>query len=158
MSETAGIYQPQTPPLAIITVRGHPVSVNEMYGSRARGGRYLTPEARCWKYCVRDEAAFAWRSLRDRVFVAHSLRIHVNIFGWRGDADNVLKLVLDGLKEGILIDDRHYNHVEAVKDVRKGFRGVEIRVWGEPIIDLELEAAVDRGMALGLARTIGATS
>ena len=157
MSETAGIYQPQTPPLVIITVRGHPVSVNEMYGSRARGGRYLTPDARNWKYCVRDESAFAWHALRSAVFAPHSLRVRVNIFGWRGDADNVLKLVLDGVKDGIGIDDRHYRHVEAVKDVRAGFRGVEIHIWGTPLLDLELEAAVDRAIVKGLARTIGAT-
>ena len=147
-----------TTPLATIVVRGHPVSIHDMYGSRARGGRYLSDDACAWKMAIRDESVFAWRSLRMAAFARQSLQLSITFFGYPGKVSNAMPLVLNGLREGIGLDTWHYQHVKAIKDVRAGFHGVEIHIWGTPIIDTELEAAVTRGMEKGLARTIGAAS
>jgi Holliday junction resolvase RusA-like endonuclease len=58
------------------------------------------------------------------------LRIVVTVRGGRADADNYLKLILDGLADGIHIDDKHFNPV-TVSRVPKGLlpAGVLIEVY-----------------------------
>lgn len=123
---------------------GRPVSVNHAYGSGGRGRcsrrRYLHAEAREWRDAVRDETIKARLSARENALRAAGytlpLRVVCTFYGTRADADNLLKLTVDGLKAGLGIDDKHYAQIEAEKQprflrpaTRQFFTGVRISVW-----------------------------
>jgi len=99
-----------------------------MYGARGYGAsRRLTPEARQW----RDDVAtstLAWRFADDAPRPA--LSISCRFPGARADVDNLLKLVLDGVKIGLAVDDRYVMRVCAEKTplVRGEERGAWIEV------------------------------
>lgn len=102
---------PEPQPLVSVFVPGKPVSTNRLYGT-ARGStrRFLTPAAVDWRTAV-WAASVPLRTVCQAA--AWPLRIRCTFYGVRGDADNYLKSTLDGVKLGILVDDRHYNPVEA---------------------------------------------
>lgn len=113
-----------------VWVEGKPVSVNSAYGARARGGRYLKPEARAW----RDLVWIAFR-MQPHTFDADQLplAVHCTFYGVRGDADNYLKLTLDGLKVAINLDDRYFSPVtsEVVRSRKEGIGArIEVRAAG----------------------------
>lgn len=127
-------------------VEGSPVSVNHMYGV-ARGRRqkrFLTEPARIWQQSVFAETQvaliLAGQTSADPAVLRTPLKVACVFFGCRADADNLLKLTLDGLKEGLGIDDRHFAVVESGKApafVRNGrrFRGCWIGVWESAAAD-----------------------
>ena len=121
-------------------VEGTPVSTNAMYGvgRRGRGARYLSREASEWRASVFAETqvalVVAGHPTRDPVRFRLPLKVACLFYGSRADADSLLKLTLDGLKEGLGIDDRHFAVVESGKApafIRNGrrFRGCWIGVW-----------------------------
>lgn len=123
-------------------VEGQPVSVNHLYGSTRRQARFLTEPAKEWRDAVTMETLAARISAGDSVEPSSGmgreyripLRVACIFYGVRADVDNLLKLTLDGLKEGLGIDDRHFAVVESGKAptfIRNGrrFRGCWIGVW-----------------------------
>lgn len=111
-----------------VWVEGRPISVNAMYGKRKGGGRYLTPEARAW----RDLVWLAFRMQGSNPFTADQLplQLHCTFYGVRADADNLLKLTVDGIKAALDIDDRHFTPITAaVVRSRKEGVGARIEVW-----------------------------
>lgn len=113
-------------PLVSVFVPGKPVSVNRMYGTGSGGKRrFLTPTAINWRNAV-------WAASvppRDICRTAPMpLRIRCTFYGVRGDADNYLKATLDGLKLGILVDDKHFNPVEA-HIIAGGEQGCHIEIF-----------------------------
>ena len=173
-------------PLCTITVHGKPVSTNAMYGTARNGRRYLTKAARAWKKIVCEEAWLAWLDLHrtDAALnlIGETMRVHCVFFGVAADVDNLLKCTLDGLKDGIGIDDRYFQAVKATRGRRSKSapaQGAVITVWAESIETLfsdqaetpedffsaklpflepetikHLEAVVDRAVAEGLRRTL----
>lgn len=103
-------------PLLTITVRGKPCSANSMYRHTARGV-HLTTAAKEWKACVRDEAWIEMRDTRAQLRMTLGACYHVVciFYGVKGDVDNMVKTTIDGLKEGIGVDDRYYSSIEAHK-------------------------------------------
>lgn len=119
---------------------GRPVSVNHAYGSGFSRRRYLQAEARAWREAVRDETVKARLAARENALRPAAYRLPLRVvctfYGCRADADNLLKLTVDGLKAGLGIDDAHYAQIEAEKqprflvpDKRQFFTGVLISVW-----------------------------
>lgn len=124
-------------PLLTITVRGKPVSANSMYRHTARGV-FLTTAAKEWKACVTGEAWLACRELRfvPKVTPGTTYRIVCTFYGVKGDVDNMVKTTIDGLKEGIGVDDRYYSTIEAHKGedgaIKQGARIVVYQVAQAP--------------------------
>lgn len=123
-------------------VKGTPVSTNHMYGSTRHQARFLTQPAMAWREAVSSETVSARldagessASVTTKPAPYHlPLKIGCVFYGSRADADNLLKLTIDGLKEGLGIDDRHFAVVESGKAptfMRNGrrFRGCWIGVW-----------------------------
>lgn len=109
-----------------VWVDGKPISVNSAYGARARGGRYLTPEAKAW----RDFVWLAFK-MQPHTFTPEQLPLAVSctFYGVRGDADNYLKLTLDGIKLALGIDDKHFSPITcAVVRSKKDGQGARIEV------------------------------
>ena len=114
------------PPLLAIHVKGKPISVNRMYRQSKWGGRYLAPEAQAWQGMVWT-AAYEKRMGIPKGSVHATFppdgryRVVCTFFHIRGnaDADNLLKLTLDGLKTGLHVDDRFFTTVEAHKSSDK---------------------------------------
>ena len=108
-------------------VAGKPISVNSAYGTRSRGGRYLRPEAAAW----RDSVWAAFVPHRGAFTAAHlPLRVRCTFYGVRADADNLLKMTLDGLKMALGVDDRHMTPITAhVERGRTLGQGARIEVW-----------------------------
>jgi Holliday junction resolvase RusA-like endonuclease len=101
-------------PILRIEVPGRAVSANARLGyNRHTERKFLTKEARAWKKTV-AECAWASCVAQGKAWSVHPypLRIVCHVYGTRADADNLSKLLLDGLKEGIGVDDRHYRTVE----------------------------------------------
>lgn len=91
-----------------------PPSLNNAYGNRKKGGRYLKAEARDWK--------LIWsRAISLQVAKARTIRgaYEVDLFlpaKMRGDADNRIKLALDALvMSGRVPDDAKATKVTASK-------------------------------------------
>ena len=124
-----------------VWVEGHPISVNSAYGTRRGGrGRYLTAAAQEWRQ-------FVWIAFRiqSHIFAPEQLplRVHCTFYGVRGDADNYLKLTLDGIKRAIGIDDRHFSPVtaEVVRKRNNGQQGARIEVWAADSVPAGLRGA-----------------
>jgi len=139
MSTTARAPRKKQPPPPILAfdVPGKPVSANARLGYNGRR-KFLTKEARDWRETVMDEAWAAFIAARQPP-IQPPLRVVCHVRGVRGDADNYAKLILDGLAEGIGIDDKHFAIVE-MHATAKGLKqpGVLIEVY---------EAARGRGEA-----------
>lgn len=119
-------------PLLRVWVAGKPISSNHIYGARGSGAaRRLTPEARAWREAVAT-SVMPWR------LAEHAPRPLLSVccvfVGARADVDNLLKGTLDGLKEGLLVDDRYVVRVCAEKQplARGGEKGAWIEVTQLP--------------------------
>jgi Holliday junction resolvase RusA-like endonuclease len=117
-------------PLLRVWVAGRPVSANRMYGARGRSGhaKRLTAAAREW----RDTVAYSvlpWR-VSERA-PRPTLAVSCVFVGIRADADNPVKLTLDGLKIGLAVDDRHFIRVTAERRPAEwsGELGAWLTVW-----------------------------
>jgi Holliday junction resolvase RusA-like endonuclease len=127
-------------------VAGHPVSVNAAYGHRrAQAGAYLTRAARDWRTAVATEAMLHRQAITAEArfhitsiyprYRTQTLHVACEVIGVRGDVDNYLKLALDGLKQGLQIDDRYISvaHVTRVKrtpHTPQGMtQGMRFTVW-----------------------------
>lgn len=111
-ADEAAITYSATPVLTI-EVPGRAVSANARLGyNRHTGAKYLTKAARLWKEAVAEHAWFeCGKGHIDALHLALPLRIVIHVYGTQLDSDNANKLILDGLKEGIGIDDKHYQSV-----------------------------------------------
>lgn len=124
---TSILPRPRIPITAMsVWVDGRPISVNSAYGPRARGGRYLKPEARAW----RDLVWLAFKMQRQKLTIEQvPLAVSCTFYGVRGDADNYAKLTLDGIKLALGIDDRHFSPITcAVVRSRRDGIGARIEV------------------------------
>ncbi len=116
--------------LCDIWVAGHPISVNAAYGHRraqtgAPVGAYLTRAARDWRTAVASAALLYRQAISADVrfhltsssprFRTQTLQVMCEVVGVRGDVDNYLKLALDGLKQGLQIDDRYISYASATR-------------------------------------------
>lgn len=100
-------------PVLTIEVPGRAVSANARLGyNRHTGRKFLTKAARDWKLTVAEYAENAWIWQIGPDFPEPPYRIVCHVYGTRADVDNLSKLILDGLKEGIGIDDKHFRTVE----------------------------------------------
>jgi Holliday junction resolvase RusA-like endonuclease len=122
--------------LLTVRVNGAPCTNNRRYARRRssaygappkRGDVYLTKAAREWQAAV---AAEAWLQLtllqlqHEHLPLAPAeLRVSCTFLGVLGDADNYLKATLDGLAEGLQINDRYFNPVQAAR--KRGPRGAQ---------------------------------
>jgi Holliday junction resolvase RusA-like endonuclease len=89
--------------MVTISIPLTPPSVNHYLQRRVQGGYALTKEAQAYK----DAVTLIARSCRKRIEAAR-YKVSVHIFlapGQRGDLDNFLKLVLDGLVAGGQLPD-----------------------------------------------------
>lgn len=107
----------QQQPVLTIEVPGRAVSANARLGyNRHTGAKFLTKAAREWKEIVAEHVWFAYAEFRDTrdnyALLTPPLRIVVHVRGTQLDADNAAKLILDGLAEGIGIDDKYFRTVE----------------------------------------------
>lgn len=117
--------------LLTIRVTGKPVSTNRMYASGRRGGRYLAPDAEAWRDLVFTETRKVVHPLRG-LYIPLPMRVVCTFYRIRAnaDADNLLKLTLDGLKLALRIDDKHFNHVEAhISPDKTAAQGAVIEVY-----------------------------
>jgi|GEM_PF-4997538 len=118
-------------PLLRVFVAGNPVGSNHMYGNRktfdkAMHTRHLTESARLWREAI-AVTVMPWRYPREAQ--RPNLSVSCIFLGARADVDNLLKLTLDGLKDGLLVDDRYVLKVCAEK--RPLSAGTEKGVWIE---------------------------
>ena len=104
---------PQPTPLLRVFVAGNPISANHMYNARGYGAaRRLTAEAVAWRDAV-AVAAMPWRFAESAA--RPTLGISCRFIAARADVDNLLKLVVDGVKLGLAVDDRYVTRVCAEK-------------------------------------------
>lgn len=107
-----------------------PVSANQM---RSVQTYYLSRKAACWRSLVESEVARAWcavpeserRALLGPPHERRPLRLHLHWWldcAARADADNLLKLTVDGIRDAIRLTEG-----------RKGFDDSRFR----PTVDLE---------------------
>src|SRR6185437_5894902 len=98
--------------LATVFVEGKPVSVNHAYRRGKHGKVYLADAANAWKMLV--FAAIRQQWIGEIWQHAHlPLEIDLTFYAVRADADNLVKVTLDGVKEAIRIDDRHFSPVSS---------------------------------------------
>lgn len=97
-----------TTPLLRTFVAGHPVSTNQMYGSRGGAAKHLTPAAWAWRESV-ALSTMRWRYAAGAK--RPNLAVSCVFSGVQADVDNLLKLTLDGLKDGLMVDDRYITRV-----------------------------------------------
>jgi Holliday junction resolvase RusA-like endonuclease len=119
-------------PLMIVRANGIPCPDNQLYrrrrrsayGQAPRGGDvYLSPKAREWHTLVAQEAWLQLRLLengRQRLPAEGELRVACTFSNVRGDAPNYLKATLDGLAEGLQMNDQRFNPVVAARRSAKG--------------------------------------
>ena len=117
-----------------IRVPGKPVSVNSMYANNARGGKRLTLAALAWESITCYKAREVTHKFRWAIkngLITLPLRVTCRFYGTRknADADNLLKATLDGLKQGLDIDDKHFHSVTAIKDSGQYTDGAVIEIW-----------------------------
>ena len=119
-------------------VEGQPVSTNHMYGNTKGHARFLSAPARAWRDAVEWETHLARCEAGEPSLSVATYRTPLKVgcifYGSRADADNLLKLTLDGLKFSRGIDDSEFAVVESGKAptfMRNGrrFRGCWIGVW-----------------------------
>lgn len=117
-----------------VFVPGKPVSVNRMYVTgrgRNRNGRRRSDEAIAWETAI----CYACRRFRPgKGMVLHTpLRVDIELYRLRANADpdNYVKAVLDGLKLGLGVDDKHYSPVRVCRVywVPQLTPGARITVW-----------------------------
>jgi len=118
-------------PLLRVFVAGNPVGSNHMYGNRktfdkAMHTRHLTESARLWREAI-AVTVMPWRYAPEAQ--RPNLSVSCIFLGARADVDNLLKLTLDGLKDGLLVDDRYVLKVCAEK--RPLSAGTERGAWIE---------------------------
>jgi Holliday junction resolvase RusA-like endonuclease len=114
-----------------VFVAGNPVGSNHMYGNRktfdkAMHTRHLTESARLWREAI-AVTVMPWRYAPEAQ--RPNLSVSCIFLGARADVDNLLKLTLDGLKDGLLVDDRFVLKVCAEK--RPLSAGTEKGAWIE---------------------------
>ena len=125
--------KPRETPLLRVWVAGNPASVNQMYITRkaATGALKRTKVMRSAAVDWRDAVAVAtmpWRFPESAP--RPTLAVSCSFVGARADVDNLLKLTLDGLQTGLLVDDRYVMRVcaEKVPLAHEGERGAWIAV------------------------------
>ena len=142
--------EPEPTPLLRVFVPGRPISVNSTHVKRAaasgrmRRDRVVEPLARGWREAIAYEvmqaarsgaAEMNWRRLRETK--RPRLAISCIFIGSRADADNLLKLAVDGIKEGLMVDDRYVVRLYAEMQPlpRGGTRGawIEVSVLPPPV-------------------------
>ena len=140
---TAAAATTTATPLLSLFVQGKPVSVNSMYGLRgpkrpamaarpksqrkAPKRKYLTTEAQAWHDAVAYETMV---KLGAQGRPRGEVEVHCTFRGIRGDVDNYAKLTLDGLKDGLKVDDRYFNPVVVRREPKRGRpQGALIEVW-----------------------------
>jgi len=129
-----------------IWLPGTAVSVNAMY-QRTRRGMCLTRKTREWKAFVQEtvtyEAIAAGFPLCERL---RAVTISVRWQSQRGDVDNILKALNDGIAAGLGVNDKIFSIGSAVRvwqghDIRPG-------VW----VTIEAtEVVAERGKKKGAA-------
>ena len=120
-----------TTPLLRIFVAGHPVSTNQMYGSRGGAAKHLTPAAWAWRESVAI-STMRWRYAEGAK--RPNLAVSCIFSGVQADVDNLLKLTLDGLKAGLMVDDRYVTRIcaERLPYSRSDEKGAWIEVHELP--------------------------
>jgi len=88
------------------TVFGAPISINKLYYNRGRRGRILSEEGKKFK---RDVGYIALEAMRKRCIekTSEPISIYIQFFfpTRRGDVDNCVKALLDGLSRVVWNDD-----------------------------------------------------
>jgi Holliday junction resolvase RusA-like endonuclease len=109
-----------------VWVAGRPISANRMYGARGRSGhaRRLTKPARQWRKDV-AYSVLPWR-VSERA-PRPTLAVSIAVVGVRGDVDNYSKLICDGLKIGLAVDDRYFARVSVER--RPAERRGQLGAW-----------------------------
>ena len=119
-----------TGPLVDMFIEGAPVSANRMWRRARQGHLYISPEAVAWELAVKSQIAIAGIDRKAVQAARHPLRVVCEFNRVRGDADNYLKPVLDGLKYGLQIDDRFFRPVEShVVADRSQPKGVRVLIY-----------------------------
>ena len=124
-----------------------PVSLNNAYANGAPGrGRYPTLKARQWKQKLRAEFTAAWLTVRpnERHLLLNSTpRLRLTLRWrldrrYRGDVDNLTKLVQDTLCEVLGVNDRRLDSAKTLEEPGEPCRLV---LWLEPVRqDVEVSA------------------
>lgn len=142
-------------PSLVIRVKGEPVSANSAYANAKPGKpiprigrdgrvryvqpvpRYLTRAAQGWRDQVAQETRLAMVLARQHPNrMRRPFHVVCTFYGSRADADNLLKMAIDGVKIGLQIDDRYFAHIEARSGGREGgeiAKGVRIEVYEAPV-------------------------
>lgn len=133
------VSPPEPAPLLRVFVAGYPVGANHMYLKRKKGGetydddgrkrysdRALTPNATIWRNAIAN-SVMQWRYPESAPRPA--LEVSCVFIGALADVDNLLKLALDGIKRGLLVDDRYVMRVIAER--RRLSPGTERGAWIE---------------------------
>lgn len=105
-----------------------PPSLNNAYGNRAKGGRFLKPAAKSWKLNAAKEIKLKVRPGR-AIIGPYEVDLYLPA-KMRGDADNRIKLALDALvMSGRVPDDAKVTKVTASKcpSVDKGAAILHVR-------------------------------
>lgn len=115
-------------PLLRVFVPGNAPSVNHMYVAR-----HLTTEARAWRDAV-ALSLLPWRFPESAP--RPDLRVSFVWVGMRSDIDNPCKLTLDGVKEGLAVDDKYVSELSLKKQKKtpQQERGawIEVQVLPQP--------------------------
>lgn len=109
-------------------IEGAPVSTNRMWRRARQGHLYLSDEGATWEMAVKSQVSIERIDRKVAQAAARPLRVVCEFNRVRGDADNYLKPVLDGLKYGLQIDDKHFSPVES-RVVRDRTRPQGVRVF-----------------------------
>lgn len=122
-------------PLVRFAVEARPVSVNASLRV-GRGHAYKSQEAEDYQLAV-YATALEWR-LTHGYYARETLagrlqgaRVRLTFWGVRGDADNYAKLTVDGLAQGLGVNDRCFAEVTCRRvTTRPGLHsGVKVEVW-----------------------------
>jgi Holliday junction resolvase RusA-like endonuclease len=102
-----------TVPFLKVFVAGKPVSVNLMYEAGSGGkkyGKHKSKETQAWQAYVWYEVARA-RAYTHGHRLHLPLRIEMEFFQVKGDADNYGKATQDAIAQALDVDDRHFTEV-----------------------------------------------
>lgn len=119
-----------TQPALNVFVHGAAVSVNRAYRRGRNGQVYLTDAAANWKMTVFAMVASQCDKAALRA-LPQPLEVDLTFYGVRADADNLVKITIDGVKEAIGIDDRHFSPISShVVSGSSHPKGVRIEIFG----------------------------
>jgi len=110
------------------TIPGHPMSVNHMYGSTKKGGRFLTKEGKRWKENIKLECLSKFGRINSREPIIVQV-VYYFPDNRKRDVSNYDKILLDALSGVLYVDDSQIQCASLHKFIDKKNPRTIIRLW-----------------------------